>query len=96
MFGTGVAGLAAARQLHDVGLQPLVLEAREHIGLRILTDHSRSPLKCGAEFIHGKHAATWATVRAAGIATHQWGLSRSLAQNGRWEFQAPKHFHMMY
>ena len=83
VIGTGVAGLAAARQLHDVGLRPLVLEARERIGGRILTDHSRAPVECDAEFIHGKHGATWATVRAAGIATHQWGLSRRLAQNAR-------------
>ena len=83
VIGTGVAGLAAARQLHDVGLQPLVLDASERISGRILTDHSRARVECGAEFIRGEYAATWATVREAGIATHQWGLSGHFAQNGR-------------
>lgn len=67
VLGAGVSGLAAARTLTDAGRRVLLVEARERIGGRVWTDHSFGaiPVECGAEFIHGDQAATWAWVRRA-------------------------------
>ena len=83
VIGAGVAGLAAARRLREMGQRPLVIEARDRIGGRVWTDHSRAPVEQGAEFIHGEHAATWEIVRSAVIATHPWGLGRRFGQGGK-------------
>ncbi len=59
IIGAGVAGLAAAGELHRAGMRILVLEARNRIGGRILTRHdplSPAPIELGAEFVHGKQA----------------------------------------
>ncbi|MSO79756.1 MAG: FAD-dependent oxidoreductase [Acidimicrobiia bacterium] len=54
VVGAGVAGLAAARMLHDHGFAVTVLEARDRTGGRIRTDHSLGqPLDLGASWIHG-------------------------------------------
>lgn len=55
VVGAGIAGLAAAHDLHENGYQVTVLEARERIGGRIWTDRSRhgSPFELGATWIHG-------------------------------------------
>jgi monoamine oxidase len=56
VMGAGMAGLAAARALVEEGYSVIVLEARSHIGGRILTDHSLgSPVDLGASYIHGTH-----------------------------------------
>jgi monoamine oxidase len=55
--GAGVAGLAAAERLGQVGLKVLILEARDRIGGRILTLPGLVPeygIELGAEFVHGK------------------------------------------
>lgn len=83
VIGAGVAGLAAARRLYEMGQRPLTIEARDRIGGRVWTDHSRAPVEQGAEFIHGEHAATWDAIRSAAIATHPWGLSRRFGQGGK-------------
>jgi monoamine oxidase len=62
VVGAGVAGLAAARELAAHGFEPLVLEARDRCGGRILTVRdpaSPAPLELGAEFVHGVHPALW-------------------------------------
>jgi len=56
IVGAGVAGLEAARVLHDASIDLVVLEARERIGGRIFTRRDPSlpvPLELGAEFVHG-------------------------------------------
>jgi monoamine oxidase len=83
VVGAGVAGLAAARRLHDAGRAPLVLEARDRIGGRILSDRSRSLVELGAEFIHGERVATWQVVRSAGLTTDPWRGGRLFARQGR-------------
>lgn len=66
VLGAGAAGLAAARDLVCSGFEPLILEARERIGGRILTVHDPqfpSPVELGAEFVHGRHPALWEVLR---------------------------------
>ena len=57
VVGAGVAGLSAARVLHDAGLSVTVLEARDRIGGRVHTLHVPDvplPIELGAEFVHGR------------------------------------------
>lgn len=74
VLGAGVAGLKAARDLHDTGLRVVVLEARDRIGGRIWTDRTlaRHPVELGAEFVHGERADTWMTLRRIGAAQRLW------------------------
>jgi monoamine oxidase len=56
VIGAGAAGLLAASTLVAAGIEPLVLEARDRIGGRILTervDDLVAPVELGAEFVHG-------------------------------------------
>jgi monoamine oxidase len=57
IIGGGAAGLAAARQLHDAGINIALIEARDRIGGRVFTVHDKTtivPIELGAEFIHGR------------------------------------------
>jgi len=74
VLGAGVAGLKAARDLHDAGLQVVVLEARERVGGRVWTDRSFSdhPVEFGAEFVHGDRADTWDLIRRLALPTRHW------------------------
>lgn len=71
VIGAGMAGVSAARALSQGGLRVTVLEGRDRIGGRVhsLRDFGGSPVEAGAEFIHGKGAATWTDVRQAGLRT---------------------------
>jgi len=56
ILGAGVAGLAAARALHEHDVDFVVLEARERIGGRIFSVRDESlpvAIELGAEFVHG-------------------------------------------
>ncbi|MEB3122128.1 MAG: FAD-dependent oxidoreductase [Snowella sp.] len=55
VIGAGLAGLAAARELHRQGHEVVVIEARERIGGRIWTSlkWTDMPLDLGATWIHG-------------------------------------------
>jgi monoamine oxidase len=69
IIGAGAAGLAAARQLQEQGVDFLVLEARERIGGRAFTLQSfdRSiPVELGAEFIHGRPRSTLRLMQECG------------------------------
>lgn len=70
VVGAGAAGLAAARSLHDAGLNVVVLEARARIGGRIYTHREPGipePIELGAEFIHGDAPETQALLDEAGL-----------------------------
>jgi monoamine oxidase len=70
ILGAGAAGLSAARVLSEAGRRVVILEARRRIGGRILTLRDPAhgvPVELGAEFIHGRPAATWDVVREAGL-----------------------------
>lgn len=54
VVGAGMAGLVAARLLHDAGCTVTVLEARQRLGGRIWTDDRLgAPCDLGASWIHG-------------------------------------------
>jgi monoamine oxidase len=54
VLGAGMAGLAAARRLTDLGFSVTVIEARDAIGGRIRTDNTLgAPVDLGASYIHG-------------------------------------------
>lgn len=55
VIGGGAAGLAAAQELTKAGLKVILIEARDRLGGRILTDYSAGfPVELGAEFVHGR------------------------------------------
>jgi monoamine oxidase len=61
VIGAGAAGLAAAAELAARGVSVCLLEARDRVGGRIFTRGEPDlpvPLELGAEFVHGKPAAT--------------------------------------
>jgi len=54
VVGAGMAGLVAARLLHDSGFKVTVLEARSRLGGRTWTDGSLgAPLDLGGSWVHG-------------------------------------------
>jgi monoamine oxidase len=71
VIGAGVAGLAAARALHDAGSQVVVLEGRDRAGGRISTDRSLgTAVDLGATWIHGiRGNPITALARRAGVRT---------------------------
>jgi len=74
VLGAGVAGLKAARDLHDAGMKVAVLEARERVGGRVWTDRAFAdhPIEFGAEFVHGDRADTWDLIRRLGLTPRLW------------------------
>ncbi|MBS0540595.1 MAG: FAD-dependent oxidoreductase [Proteobacteria bacterium] len=54
VVGAGMAGLVAARLLHDSGFEVTVLEARARLGGRVWTDDRLgAPLDLGGSWVHG-------------------------------------------
>jgi monoamine oxidase len=81
-----VAGLAAARRLHDDGFRVLVLEARDRIGGRVLTQRdprSILPIELGAEFMHGDAPEVREIAAAAGLTEVEITGDRWTAVHGR-------------
>ncbi|MGA2342038.1 MAG: NAD(P)/FAD-dependent oxidoreductase [Steroidobacteraceae bacterium] len=88
IVGAGAAGLAAGRALAAAGLRTAILEARERVGGRILTEHVACaagpiPVELGAEFIHGLPKSSWDIVGEAGLAAYELAGSDLVYANGR-------------
>jgi monoamine oxidase len=70
VVGAGFAGLAAAKRLTEAGVEVQVLEARDRVGGRVLTDQRLVPgvpLELGAQMVHGRTAVTHDWLRRAGL-----------------------------
>ena len=83
VVGAGMAGLTAARALAEAGLRVAVVEARERIGGRILTERvGGEAIELGAEFIHGRPPELWALIDEIGLETYERGGSRVCFEDG--------------
>ncbi|GAA0196039.1 NAD(P)/FAD-dependent oxidoreductase [Glutamicibacter creatinolyticus] len=80
IVGAGMAGLGAARKLADQGLDILLLEARDRLGGRVLTDRTlaRRPIELGAELLHTAQNPLLELYANAEIATVGVGGTRTL------------------
>ena len=79
ILGAGAAGLACAERLHQRGVPFTILEARDRIGGRALTDFGLAPdlpLELGAQMVHGRHVITHRWAQAAGLTTRSWPVSQ--------------------
>ena len=86
VIGAGASGLAAAVELARGGLKVSVIEARDRIGGRCETHRIPGllvPVELGAEFIHGRPAATLSLLREAGIAMVDSTRTQLVALDGR-------------
>lgn len=81
VIGTGMAGLAAARELQDAGYTVKILEARDRIGGRTHTDFSLGPsIDLGGSWIHGPIANPMtALAKKFGV---RWGYTDFINQAG--------------
>ncbi|SEK60585.1 monoamine oxidase [Sphingomonas palmae] len=79
VIGAGAAGIAAARRLHDAGVDTLLIDARERIGGRARTvHHGDAALDLGCGWLHSARRNSWTDVaRGAGFTiatdTARWG-----------------------
>ena len=67
VIGAGFAGLIAARELANSGLDVVVLEARHRVGGRVWTDHRLGhDLELGGTWVHWVQPHTWAELTRYG------------------------------
>ena len=86
VVGAGAAGLAAAAELARAGRSVLIVEARDRIGGRCYTRRLPgvpAPVELGAEFIHGRPAATMDLLREAGTPAVDSTRTQRVALKGK-------------
>lgn len=71
ILGAGMAGLVAARSLAERGLRVCVLEAKERVGGRVMSQkvEGGGTVELGAEFVHGRAPELWALIDEVGAKT---------------------------
>ncbi|EGD74218.1 monoamine oxidase [Salpingoeca rosetta] len=81
VVGAGLAGLAAATQLHEAGYEVVVVEGRDRVGGRVWTDRSTGiPLDMGASWLHGiKGNPLYELAQAIGARTSETDYDRFAA-----------------
>ena len=72
IVGTGLSGMIAAPKVLDAGLEPLVLEADERVGGRILTEEviPGVPIELGAQWIGDTHERMFRLAAELGVQTY--------------------------
>ncbi len=72
IVGAGLSGLYAARELKKAGLEPLILEANDRTGGKILTESPIPgiPLEIGAQWIGDTHARMFRLAAELGVETY--------------------------
>jgi monoamine oxidase len=72
IVGAGISGMIAARRVAEAGLTPLVLEADERVGGRILTEEAVPgvPIELGAQWIGDTHHRMFALAAELGVDTY--------------------------
>jgi monoamine oxidase len=81
VVGAGFAGVAAARELQRMGIDPLVLEARDRLGGRTWFDRRLgTEVELGGTWVHPFQSTAWAEVRRLGLPT----IASPVPQEGRW------------
>ena len=76
VVGAGIAGLTAARLLHGAGRRVIVLEARDRIGGRVVTERAGGRVTdLGASWVHGiDDAPLYDAVRGFGMRTVEFSV----------------------
>jgi monoamine oxidase len=78
-----MAGLTAARTLAEAGISVTILEARNRVGGRILTQRiGDDTIELGAEFIHGRPPELCALIAETGLETYERGGAQACFTNG--------------
>jgi putrescine oxidase len=71
VIGAGATGLSAANRLRDLGLEVVVLEARDRVGGRLWTDHvDGAMLELGGQWVSPDQTALIETVEELGLETY--------------------------
>jgi monoamine oxidase len=84
ILGAGMAGLVAARTLAERGLRVCVLEAKQRVGGRVMSQKvdGGGTVELGAEFVHGRAPELWALIGEVGAKTVERDGSMLREQQG--------------